>query len=142
LPRIVDQEEFQLHRANRRQAARLVAFHHGAQRMAGIALIGFGRFRETSRSAAARSALSSQGIGMKPRSVGFKNAILIALFKDQRAVIDIFAPDVEVQHRKGEACRRPLRHFFGETGRDALAARLPVQDLLRPHEWCAPRGAF
>ena len=50
----------------------------------------------------------------------------IALFEHQRAVVDIFAPDVEVQHRERKP-RSVLDHVVGKARRDALAARLTVQ---------------
>ena len=57
---------------------------------------------------------------------GFQDAIGIALFEDERAVVDILAPDVEVQDREGEP-GSVLHDLVGKTGRDALAARLTVQ---------------
>ena len=46
LARVVDEEEFQLHRADRGQAAGLEPFDHRAQRMARIAFIGRAVFTE------------------------------------------------------------------------------------------------
>jgi len=63
---------------------------------------------------------------MKPRSVGFKHAIGIALFKDERAVVDILAPDVEVQDREGEP-GSILHDLVRKAGGHAFAPRLPVQ---------------
>jgi hypothetical protein len=125
LAAVVDQEELQLHRADRGQAAGLVALHHGVQRVAGVALIGLAVLAE-------HPDRQQRGRRLKPGHRheaafgGFQHAIGIALFEDQRAVVDILAPDVEVQDREGEA-GSVLHHLVGKTRRHALAARLPVQ---------------
>ena len=53
-------------------------------------------------------------------------AVGIALFEDQRAVVDILAPDVEVQDRERKT-GSVLHHIFGKAGRHTFSPRLTVQ---------------
>ena len=122
---IVDQEKFQFHRADRGQAAGLVAVDDGGQRMAGVALIGGAVFVEHPDRQQRRRRLQP-GHRQKAAFGRLQHAVLIALFKDQGAVVDILAPDVEVEDRE----RKPgsvLHHLVGKARRNPFAARLPVQ---------------
>ena len=51
---------------------------------------------------------------------------LVALFEDQRAVVDILAPDVEVEDREGEP-GSVLHDLVGKAGGHTFAAGLSVQ---------------
>jgi hypothetical protein len=54
-----------------------------------------------------------------------RSAVGIAAFKDKRAVLDILAPDVEVEDGHGKS-RAVLDHRIGEADGNAFAARLAV----------------
>ena len=95
--RIVDQEEFQLNGTDRRQPARLVAVEHRAQRMARIAGVGAAIFAEHPDRQQGRGRVEPRHRHEAPLG-RFQHAIRIARFEHQRTVVDILAPDVEVQH--------------------------------------------
>ena len=69
-----------------------------------------------------------------------QDAIGIAAFKHQRAVVNVFAPDIEVQHRHGKA-RTVLYHLVGKTRGDALAAGLTIE-VGGGHTDCADLRMF
>jgi hypothetical protein len=56
---------------------------------------------------------------------------LVALFKDQRAVVNILAPDIKVENRKREA-RSVFYDLIGKACRNPFAPRLPIQ-ICRGH---------
>jgi len=55
-----------------------------------------------------------------------QNTVLVAGFKDQRTVFDVFAPDVEIEHRKRKA-RAVGKNLRRETCRNAFPPCHPVQ---------------
>ena len=62
---------------------------------------------------------------------GIKDAIRIAGFKNQRAVFNIPAPDIDIQHRQRHA-HRPLGKFAKFDPGQAFAAHLTIQ-IRRGH---------
>jgi hypothetical protein len=122
---VVDEVELELRRDDGRQAQRGVAVDHPRERLPRVAVIGAailvehpdrqergGRFRATAPEEAA--------LGR------FEHAVGIARAEHQGAVVDILAPDVEIQDREGKA-RAFGQRLVGIAPRDALAARLAVE---------------
>jgi hypothetical protein len=70
--------------------------------------------------------LSSHGTGKETALGGHEDAVGIARAEDERAVVYVLAPDVEVHHREGKA-RALGDRLLGVAARHALAARLAVQ---------------
>jgi hypothetical protein len=73
-----------------------------------------------------RGGLSSHGHRKKAALGRFQHAIGIAGAEHQGAVVDILAPDVEIEDREGEP-RAVGQRLVGIAARDALAARLAVE---------------
>ena len=136
---IVDQKKLKLHRDAGRQAAGLVAFNHGSQGVTGVAFIG--------RSVFMKHPNGQKGSGrFEPRhrdkaSIGrTQNAIAVAGFKHQRTVVDIFAPDIQVQNRKRKA-RAIFDNLIRKARRDPFATGLAVQVTGRDAD-CSDLGIF
>src|SRR5690606_33129606 len=122
---VVDQVELQLHRADRGQPVLAVALHDAGQRMARVAVIGLAVL-------AVHPDRQERGRRVEPghrheAALGrLEYAVGIAGFEDERAVLDILAPDVEVEdgHRIARAVRH---HRVGKADGYALAAGLTVE---------------
>ena len=124
-PGIVDEIELHLGGDHRRVAERLEPFDHAREGVARVtverlAILGVHPERQ------------KRGRDREPRhrhvaTLGrTQDAVRVADLEDQRAVLHVLAPDVEVEDREREA--RPLGlDLSGEAGRDTLAARLAVQ---------------
>ena len=125
LAAVVDQEKLQLYRDDRGQALRLEFLDHGAQRMARIAFIGAAVLAEHP-DRQQRCGRFQPGHRHEAAFGGLQHAIRIALFKDQRAVVDVFAPDIQVQDGKRKPCSL-FHNLVGIACRNAFAARLPIQ---------------
>ena len=124
-PAVVDQEEFQFHRADRRQPARLVAADDAGQRVTGVAVIGLAVFaKHPDRQKRCRRV--EPGHRHEATLGRFQHAIGIAAVEDKGAVLDILAPDVEIEdgHRKPGSV---LHHRVRETDGNTFAARLAVE---------------
>ena len=137
--RIVDQEKLKLHRADRRQAAHLEPVQHRAQGMAWITAIGAAILMEHPD--------RQQGGGrIEPRhrhkaTLGrFQNAVAVAGFKHQRAVVDVFAPDIKAEHRERKAGAVGC-DLIGKAGGNAFAARLAIE-ISGGHTDCADLRMF
>ncbi len=134
---VVDQVEFKLGRDDGRQALVGIAFDHTGQRMARVAveratvLVIHPQRQQGRRRGQPRH-------GDKPALGRVQDAIGIARVKDKGAVVDVFAPDVEVQNGKGETGALAF-DLAGKAGGHALASGLTVQIARRDAD-CADLG--
>ncbi|MPL71107.1 hypothetical protein SDC9_16877 [bioreactor metagenome] len=139
LAAVVDQEEFKLGRDHRGQAAVLVAVNDAGQRLARIAGIGPAVHVEHP-DRQKRGRRGEPGHRHEAALGRAQQSVAIAGLEDERAVLDVLAPDVEVHHREGKP--RPLgEDLVGEPCGDALAPRHPVQ-VRRCHANGAHFGVF
>ncbi len=123
--RIVDEVEFHLGRRLDPPAARGIAFQHGRQCVARIAQEGLARLVMHPHWHQGRVAVEP-GHRHRPALGRVKYAVLVPGLEDQGAVLDVGAPDIDVEHRKRHP-HRALRKLVVLAGGQALAAHLSVE---------------
>ena len=123
--RVVDEVEFHLGRHHGRETQGAVAVDHAGQslaRVAGEGLAVLGEHPEGQE----RGRNLEPGHGHIAAFGGPQHAVGVADLEDEGAVLDILAPDVEVEHGEGEAGAF-LLDLAGEADGQTLAARLAVE---------------
>jgi hypothetical protein len=122
---VVDEVELHLGRHHGRQPMRGVALDHPRERLPRVAVIGSPVLVEHPDRQERGGAFEPRH-RKKPALGRQEHAIGIARAEHQGAVVDVLAPDVQIQDREGEA-RAFGQRLVGIAARDALAARLAVE---------------
>ena len=122
---IVDQEKLELDRDDRGEAARLVAGNDGAQGVARIALVGTAILAEHP-DRQKRGGRLEPGHRQKAAFGRAQHAVPVAGLENERAVVDVLTPNVEIEHGHGEA-GAVLDDLVAEARGHAFAPGLAVQ---------------